>query len=304
MEALINFQTMVADLTGMEIANASLLDEATAAAEAMTLAKRMRARAGATSSSSPATAIRRRSRCCARAPSRSGIEVKVGCAPRLHEAAATTSACLPQYPTTTGLIHDMRPLVEQRMRAGALFCVAADLLALTLLEAPGAWGADIVVGNSQRFGVPFGFGGPHAASLACKDAFKRSMPGRLVGVSVDSQGQAGVPADAADARTAHPPRKGHVEHLHGAGAARRDGEHVCRLPRTRRPGAHRAAGAPPHRASWPKACAGLVCRSTARYFDTLTVGGVDAAKVHAAARAAGINLRVFGARDFGERAGK
>ena len=96
---------------------------------------------------------------------------------------------LVQYPSTTGLIHDMRPFAEQAHAAGALFCVATDLLALTLLEAPGEWGADIVVGNSQRFGVPFGFGGPHAAFMACKDAFKRSMPGRLIGVSIDAQGK-------------------------------------------------------------------------------------------------------------------
>jgi glycine dehydrogenase len=191
MEALINFQTMVADLTGMEIANASLLDEGTAAAEAMTLARR-----SAKSKSNvfivagdchPQTieVIRTRAEPL-------GIEIKVGFAPGLMKSGDYFGV-LAQYPATDGLIHDMRPFVEQAHAAGALFCVATDLLALTLLEAPGKWGteqqsADIVVGNSQRFGVPFGFGGPHAAFLACKDAFKRSMPGRLVGVSIDSQG--------------------------------------------------------------------------------------------------------------------
>jgi glycine dehydrogenase len=186
MEALINFQTMVADLTGMEIANASLLDEGTAAAEAMTLARR-----SAKSSSKvfivagdchPQTieVVRTRAEPL-------GIEVKVGFAPELMKTGDYFGV-LAQYPSTTGLIHDMRPFAEQAHAAGALFCVASDLLALTLLEAPGTWGADIVVGNSQRFGVPFAFGGPHAAFLGCKDAFKRSMPGRLVGVSVDSQG--------------------------------------------------------------------------------------------------------------------
>ncbi len=187
MEALINFQTMVADLTGMEIANASLLDEGTAAAEAMTLARRSaRSRskvfivAGDCHPQS-IEVIRTRAEPL-------GIEVKVGFAPELMKTGDYFGV-LAQYPATDGLIHDMRPFVEQAHAAGALFCVATDLLALTLLEAPGTWGADIVVGNSQRFGVPFGFGGPHAAFLACKDAFKRSMPGRLVGVSIDSQGQ-------------------------------------------------------------------------------------------------------------------
>ena len=191
MEALINFQTMVADLTGMEIANASLLDEATAAAEAMTLAKRSAKGksnvfivAGDCHPQS-IEVIRTRAEPL-------GIEVKVGVAPELMKSGDYFGV-LAQYPSTSGLIHDMRPYAEQAHAAGALFCVATDLLALTLLEAPGKWGteqqsADIVVGNSQRFGVPFGFGGPHAAFLACKDAFKRSMPGRLVGVSIDTQG--------------------------------------------------------------------------------------------------------------------
>jgi glycine dehydrogenase len=186
LEALLNFQTMVCDLTGMEISNASLLDEATAAAEAMTLAKR--------SAKSKSNVIIVAGDChpqtIALVKTRAeplGIEVKVGFAPKLMEEL-DYFAVLAQYPSTSGQIHDMAPYAKAAHDKGALFIAAADLLALTLLKSPGEWGADIVVGSSQRFGVPFGYGGPHAAFLACKDAFKRSMPGRLVGVSVDAQG--------------------------------------------------------------------------------------------------------------------
>jgi glycine dehydrogenase len=186
MEALINFQTMVADLSGMEIANASLLDEATAAAEAMTLARRS-ARTRAKSSSSPLIAIRRRSRVVrTRRAARHRGQGRLRAGPderrRLLRRACPVSVddqADPRHAAVSSSAH----------ARGALVAVATDLLALTLLAAPGEWGADIVVGNSQRFGVPFGFGGPHAGFLACKDAFKRSMPGRLVGVSVDSQGK-------------------------------------------------------------------------------------------------------------------
>ncbi|MEG3792245.1 aminomethyl-transferring glycine dehydrogenase [Lysobacter sp. CCNWLW3] len=186
MEALINFQTMVADLTGMEIANASLLDEGTAAAEAMTLAKR-----SAKSKSNlffvsrdvhPQTLEVLHTRAEAM-----GIDLKVG---DDGEALATDSfGVLLQYPNTRGQIGDHKALAEAVHARGGLVAVATDLLALTLIAAPGEWGADIVVGNSQRFGVPFGFGGPHAAFMACRDAYKRSMPGRLIGVSIDAEGK-------------------------------------------------------------------------------------------------------------------
>ena len=138
---------------------------------------------------------------------------------------------------------------------GGYVVVAADLLALTLLAPPGEWGADVVVGSTQRFGVPMGYGGPHAGYLATRDEFKRSMPGRLVGVTVDAARQPGVPARAADARAAHPPREGDLQHLHRAGAARGDRRHVRGLPRrptglttiARR--VHRLAGDPEGRAS-------------------------------------------------------
>jgi glycine dehydrogenase len=186
LEALVNFQTMVCDLTGMAIANASMLDEATAAAEAMTLAKRsVKSRSDTlivAADCHPQTIDVIRTRA---APL--GLQVVVGEAPQLmqqHEYFAVVA----QYPSTFGVIHDMAPLAATAHAKGAAFIVAADLLALTLLKPPGEWGADIVVGNSQRFGVPMGAGGPHAAFLACKDEFKRSMPGRLVGVSVDVHG--------------------------------------------------------------------------------------------------------------------
>jgi glycine dehydrogenase len=189
MEALLNFQTMVCDLTGLPMANASMLDEATAAAEAMTLAKRS-------------------------VKSKSNVFVVAGdCHPQTIEVIQTRAkplgitvqlansanewevtlkgdyfAVLAQYPATSGRIDDLRADVVTVHAKQAAFIVAADLLALTLLKPPGEWGADIVLGTTQRFGMPMGNGGPHAAYLACRDEFKRSMPGRLVGVSVDVHG--------------------------------------------------------------------------------------------------------------------
>jgi glycine dehydrogenase len=186
MEALINFQTMVCDLTGMAMANASMLDEATAAAEAMTLAKRSVKSKSDTiivaGDCHPQTieVIQTRAKPL-------GLKVLVGMAPQLMQEH-DYFAVIAQYPSTSGLIHDLRPLVEQAHAKNAAFIVAADLLALTLLVPPGEFGADIVVGNTQRFGVPMGAGGPHAAYMACRDEWKRSLPGRLVGVSIDSHG--------------------------------------------------------------------------------------------------------------------
>jgi len=190
MEALINFQTMVCDLTGMPIANASMLDEATAAAEAMTLAKRsVKSKSNVfivAGDCHPQTieVIQTRARPL-------GITVKVSTAvatlPQLM-AEGNYFGVLAQYPATSGAIHDLRPLAGQAHADGAALCVAADLLALTLLAPPGEWDADIVLGSTQRFGMPMGNGGPHAAYLACRDEFKRSLPGRLVGVSVDTHG--------------------------------------------------------------------------------------------------------------------
>ncbi|HSH91707.1 MAG TPA: aminomethyl-transferring glycine dehydrogenase subunit GcvPA, partial [Ramlibacter sp.] len=189
MEALLNFQTMVCDLTAMPIANASMLDEATAAAEAMTLAKR---------------SVRSKS---------NRIVVAGDCHPQTIEVVQTRAkplgieivlvesadewagalqgdffAVLAQYPSTSGRIDDLRADAELIHGKQAALIVAADLLALTLLVPPGEFGADIVVGTTQRFGMPMGAGGPHAAYMACRDDLKRSLPGRLVGVSVDTHG--------------------------------------------------------------------------------------------------------------------
>ena len=189
MEALVNFQTMVTDLTGMAIANASMLDEATAAAEAMTLAKRSvknkSNRFVVAGDAHPQTIEVIQTRA---APL--GIEVVL--ANSLQQwndlLAGDYFAVLAQYPATSGRIDDLRADAELIHGKQAALIVATDLLALTLIAPPGEWGADIVVGSTQRFGMPMGAGGPHAAFMACRDEFKRSLPGRLVGVSVDSHG--------------------------------------------------------------------------------------------------------------------
>ncbi|KQW54040.1 aminomethyl-transferring glycine dehydrogenase [Variovorax sp. Root411] len=191
MEALLNFQTMVCDLTGMAIANASMLDEATAAAEAMTLAKRsVKSKSNVflvSGDCHPQTIEVIRTRA---APL--GIEVKVSTVSEtlpLLMVSGEFFGVLAQYPATTGHVHDLRPLAGHAHQCDAALIVAADLLALTLLVAPGEFDADIVCGTTQRFGMPLCNGGPHAAYLACRDSFKRSLPGRLVGVSVDTHGQ-------------------------------------------------------------------------------------------------------------------
>ena len=186
LEALLNFQQMVADLTGLAISNASLLDEATAAAEAMTLLQRT----GKPKSNLfyvaddvlPQTLEVVRTRALP-----VGIEVVTG--PAADAAQSNAFGVLLQYPGVNGDVRDYRALTEAIHAAGGHVVVAADLLALTVLTPPGEWGADVAVGNTQRFGVPMGFGGPHAAYLAVRDEFKRQMPGRLVGVTVDAQGK-------------------------------------------------------------------------------------------------------------------
>lgn len=188
LESLLNFQTLVSDLTGMQIANASLLDEATAAAEAMTFCKRLSKNKAANTffvsqHCHPQTLDVLRTRA-----EPLGIDIEVGDEAAIPDASAYFGALL-QYPASNGDIFDYRALVERFHAANALVAVAADLLALTLLTPPGEFGADVALGSAQRFGVPLGFGGPHAAYFATRDAFKRDMPGRLVGMSVDRFGK-------------------------------------------------------------------------------------------------------------------
>ena len=185
LEALLNFQTMVADLTGMAIANASMLDEATAAAEAMTLclrSTRSRSRVFAVAEDVLAQTldvVRTRA-----APL--GIEVRTVAPDAL--ASVDAFAVLVQYPGAEGEIRDYASLAEEVHARNGHVVAATDLLALCLAKPPGEWGADVAVGSTQRFGVPMGFGGPHAGFLATRDELKRSMPGRLVGVTIDAQG--------------------------------------------------------------------------------------------------------------------
>ena len=185
LEALINYQTMICDLTGMEIANASLLDEPTAAAEAMTLAKRI--------SKSKASLFIVDEQCLPQTinvlKTRAkplGIEIKIGDPQKMQDEEYF--AALVQYPGVDGVIRDFSNLVDSSHKNDALVIFAADILALTLIKPPGEFGADIVIGSSQRFGVPIGFGGPHAAFMAAKESYKRSLPGRIVGASIDSHG--------------------------------------------------------------------------------------------------------------------
>ncbi len=184
LEAILNYQTMVADLTGLDIANASLLDEGTAAAEAMALARR--------ASHAPSKIFFVSQYCHPQTievirTRADGLDIEVV----IGDESTGIPDCfglLVQYPQSLGAVCDYRALTAQVHAQGGIVACATDLLALALLEPPGHWGADIAIGSAQRFGVPFGFGGPHAGFMSCKDAFKRSMPGRLVGVSKDAQG--------------------------------------------------------------------------------------------------------------------
>jgi glycine dehydrogenase len=190
LEALVNFQTMVCDLTGMAIANASMLDEATAAAEAMTLARRSVKSKSDTivvaGDAHPQTIEVLRTRA-----EPLGLSVVLANSAEEWEtliAGGDYFAVLAQWPATSGQLHDMRADAPRIHAHGAAFIVAADLLALTLITPPGELGADIACGTTQRFGMPMGCGGPHAAYLACRDEYKRGLPGRLVGVSIDAHG--------------------------------------------------------------------------------------------------------------------
>lgn len=292
LEALLNYQTMVCDLTGLDIANASLLDEGTAAAEAMTMAERVaksKARAFFVDENChPQTIAVIRTRALPL-----GIEIVTG-APEALEAGAVFGAIF-QYPGTFGHLRDLTPQIAALHGAGAIAVVATDLLALCLIKEPAAMGADIAVGSSQRFGVPMGYGGPHAAFMACRDAYKRAMPGRIVGVSIDSKGNKAYRL-ALQTREQHIRREKATSNVctaqallavmasfyavfHGPKGLRAIAERV-HFRAARIASALRAAGAEVQ----PEA-----------FFDTITVRvGVGQAGILAAARARGINLRKVG----------
>jgi glycine dehydrogenase len=295
MEALINFQTMVADLTGMEIANASLLDEATAAAEAMTLAKR-----SAKSKSNvffvskglhPQTLEVLHTRADGL-----GIELHVG--DDADAASVDSYGVLLQYPDTFGAVRDYRAIAEATHARGGLVAVATDLLALTLIAAPGEWGADIVVGNSQRFGVPFGFGGPHAGFMACRDAYKRSMPGRLIGVSIDAEGKPAYRLTL-QTREQHIRREKATSNICTAQvllavmasmyAVYHGPDGLVRIARR----THRLA------AILAAALRQVGVQVADGFFDTLHVTGVDAAEIHGYASRSRLNLRKIDATSVG-----
>ena len=300
LEALLNFQTLVTDLTGLEIANASMLDEGTAAAEAMMMCHRLKEgdasahRAFFVSEKChPQTIDIVKTRAIPL-----GIEVIVG-DHKIFTPTTGTFGVLVQYPDTTGSIHDFTTLFEAAHAVGAFTIVATDLLALTLLRAPGEFGADVAVGSSQRFGVPMGFGGPHAAFLATKDAFKRQMPGRLVGVSKDANGDPAMRL-ALGTREQHIRRDKATSNIctaqvllavmasmyavyHGPEGLKKIARRVHALTQLLAAGL-RAAGA---------------TVNAEPVFDTITVGNIYAAKVHADARTQEVNLRHINASALG-----
>ncbi len=293
LEALLNFQTMICDLTGLQIANASMLDEGTAAAEAMMLAHRVKLGESLESATffvsdkcHPQTIdiVKTRAKPL-------NVAVVVG-DHRTFEFTSSVFGVLVQYPDTGGSIHDFTAFFAKAHAVGALCVTATDLLALTLLRAPGEFGADVAVGSAQRFGVPLGFGGPHAGFLATKDEYKRQMPGRLVGVSKDAQGNPAMRL-ALGTREQHIRRDKATSNIctaqvllavmasmyavyHGPEGLKRIAQRVRLLTRLLAEGL-KAAGA---------------TINAEPVFDTLTVGKVAATRVHAATTAKKLNVRI------------
>ncbi|MEG0084293.1 MAG: aminomethyl-transferring glycine dehydrogenase [Massilia sp.] len=298
LEAILNFQQAVTDLTGMGIANSSMLDEGTAAAEAMTLIQRVGKSASKVFYVADDVLPQTREIIETRALP-IGVEVRTIAAADVESLDETCFGVLLQYPGVNGEVRDYRAAVEKLHAAGSMVIVAADLLALTLLTPPGEWGADVVVGNSQRFGVPLGFGGPHAGYLATRDEFKRSMSGRLVGVTIDAQGNQAYRL-ALQTREQHIRREKATSNIctaqvllavmagmytvyHGPQGL----ERIAR--RVHRQTAILAAGL-------QQLGFELVNQT---YFDTLTVRVKDAGAIHAAATEHGINLRQIDATQVG-----
>ena len=302
LEALLNFQTVVADLTGLPTSGASLLDESTAAAEAMALSRRVgKVKDGVflvDADTFPQTTAVIRTRA-----EPTGVEVVVadlGAGIPADLAARGVFGVLLQYPGASGAVRDLRPVIEQAHGLGAVVTVAADLLALTLLTSPGALGADIAVGTTQRFGVPMGFGGPHAGFMAVRDSYARNLPGRLVGVSVDADGHPAYRL-ALQTREQHIRREKATSNIctaqvllavmAGMYAVYHGPDGLARIARrTHRYAAVLAAGL---RAAGADVVTGAC-------FDTLTVRVPGrAAEVVAAARERGVNLRLTDADHVG-----
>jgi len=298
LEAILNFQQAITDLTGMGIANASMLDEGTAAAEAMTLIQRVGKSASkvfyVADDVLPQTleVVRTRAEPI-------GVEVRTVAAAEIDNLTETCFGVLLQYPGVNGDVRDYRAAVEKLHAQGAMVVVAADLLALTVLTPPGEWGADVVVGNSQRFGVPLGFGGPHAGYLSTRDEFKRSMAGRLAGVTIDAQGNPAFRL-ALQTREQHIRREKATSNIctaqvllavmasmyavyHGPKGL----ENIARR-------VHRYTGI---LAAAIKQAGHQLANET--YFDTLTVSVADAEAIHAKAVANGVNLRRIDAARVG-----
>jgi len=302
LEALLNFQTMVCDLAGLDIANASMLDEGTAAAEAMMLCHRVKqgeSHAAATFFVSDAChpqtidIVRTRAKPL-------DIEIIVG-DHRTFQFAVDKNpvGVLVQYPDTWGNVSDFSDFFARAHAAGALCVVACDLLALTLLRAPGEFGADVAVGSSQRFGVPMGYGGPHAAFFATKDSYKRQMPGRLVGVSKDAQGNPALRL-ALGTREQHIRRDKATSNICTAQvllAVMASMYAVYHGPEGLKKIARRTKLLTELLAAGLRSIGTTV--TTEPVFDTLTVGNVSAARVHAAAHAKKINLRPIDAHTVG-----
>ena len=298
LEALINFQTMVTDLTGMEMANASMLDEGTAAAEAMALCQRMSKsksmRFVVDHDCLPQTIEIIKTRA-----EPMGIDVVV-----VDPAALTADeqmfGLLLQYPGASGEIHNYRDIVKQAQQQGALVVMAADILSLVLLESPGSLGADVAIGSTQRFGVPLGFGGPHAGYMATREAFKRNLPGRLVGLSQDANGEPAYRL-ALQTREQHIRREKATSNIctaqvllaviasmyavyHGPDGLRRIAQRVHLMTSVLAKGLH----------------LNNIELVNTHWFDTLTIKtGARTADIHAAGEGRGINLRVIDASTVG-----
>ena len=297
LEALLNFQQMIMDLTGMDIANASMLDEATAAAEAMTLAHRQSKLDSNVFYVAENVFPQTREVIETRAKPL-GIEVRT-CITGEESLANDCFAILVQYPSANGAVIDYSDWAAKAHAQGKTVIAAADLLALTILKSPAEWGADIVIGNTQRFGVPFGFGGPHAAYMATRDAYKRNMPGRLVGVSVDAQGNSALRL-ALQTREQHIRREKATSNICTAQALlaiMASMYAVYHGPAGLKKIAERVYGITTAVANSLSQAGAHVVNST--WFDTLTLKVTDADNIHQAAYAKGINLRAIDANHVG-----